>query len=77
MKARTKILEMLTNGINIEDTKEPFKVDENAANMDSELSLLNPYSKIVSFILYLCSMEFGSPPLFAEMNRVARTMDES
>ena len=42
---------------------------------DSELGLWNPYSKVTCFILYLYSMEFGSPPLYAELNRVAREMD--
>ena len=42
---------------------------------DSELGLYNPYSKVTCFILYLYSMELGSPPLYAELNRVARDMD--
>ena len=43
--------------------------------MDPELGLENPYSKVTCFILYLYSMELGSPPLYAELNRVAREMD--
>ena len=42
---------------------------------DRELGILNPYSKVTCFILYLYSMELGSPPLYAELNRVARDMD--
>lgn len=42
---------------------------------DDELGLCNPYSKITCFILYLYSCEFGTPPLYAELNRVARDMD--
>ena len=44
---------------------------------DDELSLWNPYSRITCFILYLYSMEFGQPPLYAELNRVCREMDLS
>ena len=42
---------------------------------DSELSLLSPYSKITCLVLYLYSMEIGSPQLYAEVNRVTRDMD--
>lgn len=49
----------------------------NVDDEDEELGLWNPYSKVTSFILYLYSMEFGSPPLYAEMNRVIREMDMS
>ena len=35
---------------------------------DPELGLWNPYSRISCFVLYLYSMELGSPPLFAELN---------
>ena len=44
-------------------------------NLDDEIGVWNPYSKITCFILYLYSLEFGSPPLYAEANRVAREMD--
>lgn len=42
---------------------------------DEEYGLLNPYSKVTCFILYLYSMELGSPPLYAELNREARDSD--
>lgn len=44
---------------------------------DPEIGLLNPYSKVTCFLLYLYSMEFGSPPLYVELNRVTRDMDMS
>ena len=44
---------------------------------DMELGVMNPYSCISCFILYLYSMEFGRPPLYAELNRVTRDMDLS
>ena len=43
---------------------------------DDDYSLHNPYSSVTCFILYLYSMEFGDPPLYAELNRVARNMDK-
>lgn len=43
----------------------------------NDLSLTNPYSQVTCFILYLYSMEFGQPPLYAELNRVCRDMDMS
>ena len=45
------------------------------AHMDQDLT--NPYGKISCLVLYLYSMEFGQPPLYYEINRVCRTMDES
>ena len=42
---------------------------------DPELGLEEPYSKATCLILYLYSMELGDPPLYAELNRVARDMD--
>ena len=41
---------------------------------DFELGIYNPYSKITCFLVFLYSMEFGTPPLYAELNRVARLM---
>lgn len=40
-----------------------------------ELDLCDPYSKVTCFILFLHSMELGSPPLYSELNKVCRTMD--
>ena len=44
---------------------------------EDDLNLGDPYSKISCLVLYLYSMELGSPPLYSEINRVSRTMDES
>ena len=44
---------------------------------DAEIGLHNPYSNVSCFIVYLYSMEFGSPPLYTEINRVARKLDLS
>ena len=71
IRARNVKFELLRNAINIKNIDEPLNDNEN----DPELGLRNPYSKITCFILYLYSMEFGSPPLYAEINRVARDMD--
>jgi len=61
----------LTEAIDIYNINEPMTIDKH----DSELGLVNPYSKVTCFILYLYSMELGSPPIYAELNRVARDMD--
>ena len=42
---------------------------------DTELSLNKSYSKVSCLLMQLYSMELGSPPLYAEVNRVARQMD--
>lgn len=54
-------------------TAEPL----HAYDMDEYLDLANPYSRIACFILYLYSLEFGDPPLYAEVNKAARTNDQS
>lgn len=64
--------DQLLKSIEISNPDEPLK---NRFESDSETSLLNPYSKVTCFILYLYSMEFGDPPLYAEANRIARDMD--
>ena len=46
-------------------------------NEDRVLGLSCPHSKVTCLILYLYSMELGSPPLYHEINRVCRTMDKS
>lgn len=52
----------------------PFTRFENEGHYD-ELCLSNPYSRITCFILQLYSFEFGTPPFYAEVNRVARDRD--
>ena len=44
-------------------------------NSDSDLSLNNPYSAVSCWVLYLYSMELGSPPLYLELNRTSRNLD--
>ena len=39
---------------------------------NDENSLNDPYSKVTHLVIYLFSMEFGQPPLYAEVNRVCR-----
>lgn len=45
------------------------------SDSDPDLGLFNPYSKVTCMVLYLYSMELGTPPLYAEANRVSRDMD--
>lgn len=47
--------------------------DENGFSSDS--NFCNPYGKITSLILYLMSMELGSPPLYTIFNKANREMD--
>ena len=44
-------------------------------NRDPVFGLRNPYYKVSCLILYLYSMELGTPQLYSEANRVARDMD--
>lgn len=53
------------------------RIDSNSNQSNKQLDICNPYSLITCLILYLYSMELGSPPLYAEINRVTRTMDTS
>ena len=43
----------------------------------SDMCITNPYSKVSCLILYLYSMELGSPPLYSVINQVCRTMNKS
>ena len=42
-----------------------------------DLKLINPYSAVACWVLYLYSMELGSPPLYMELNRATREMDKT
>ena len=48
----------------------PFK-----DNKDIELGVRCPYSKVSKLVLFLYSLELGTPPLFREANRVTRDQD--
>lgn len=52
------------------DYQEPLIV-RHPTNGDTNLA--NPYAKIVNLLTFLFSIEFGSPPLYAEVNRVCMT----
>lgn len=71
---RTTFNRLLKN-TSIKEMDKPFTMDKEEPLKDEELGLLNPYSKITCFVLMLYSMEFGSPPLYCEVNRVTRDMD--
>lgn len=59
----------LINRINLKKSAEPMTMDQ-----DIEIGLYNPYSQVTCFILYLYTMEFGTPPLYHDLNRVTREM---
>ena len=42
---------------------------------DMDYNLANPYCRVAQIVMQLTSMELGSPPLYAELNRVCRMMD--
>ena len=63
----------LREAINIQNTDKEMTSFNRRRNEDEELCLANPYSRITCFVLYLYSMEFGSLPLYAEVNRAACT----
>ena len=65
-----KVYEDIFDSININDLKIPV-----LESQDPILGVLNPYSKICCFVMILYSMELGTPPLYAEVNRVVREMD--
>ena len=54
-----------------------MKFSEHKTYKDDDLDLGDPYSKISCLVLYLYSLELGSPPLYSEINRVSRTMDKT
>ena len=41
------------------------------------MDLRNPYGAVCCWVLYLYSMELGSPPLYMELNRACRDQDHS
>ena len=75
-KANVTIKEM-KDCLSLKKIHEPMRGGRDPEGMDPEIGLNNPYSKVTCFILYLYSMEFGTPPLYSELNRVAREMDLS
>lgn len=42
---------------------------------DQELGINNPYSKIACLIIYLYSIDFGTQPIYAEVNRAIKDME--
>ena len=69
---KTAFMKFMT-AFRIRNTNKPMTDDRN----DFELGLSNPYSIVTCFVLYLYSMEFGKPNLYAELNRAARENDKS
>lgn len=65
-----KTYEEIFDSINFADWDKPIEFSD-----DSELGVTNPYSKISCLVVHLYSMELGTPPLYSEVNRVAREMD--
>ena len=72
IKRTRKTYKDMFNATKISNWDKPFEKSK-----DPELGVRNPYSKISCFVVQLYSMELGTPPLYAEVNRVARDMDFS
>lgn len=60
----------MCNSVHISEFDEPLELKSGI-----ELSIVNPYSKVSCLLVQMFSMELGSPPLYAEANRVSRDMD--
>ena len=61
----------------ITNTHVPLTIDKRNKKHYLEIGIDNPYSRITCFILYIYSMEFGTPTLYSELNRIARDIDLS
>ena len=72
IKAETKDMERLLNKIGVDKSQWDKPLEYNTK---SDLDILNPYSAVSCWVLYLYSMELGSPPLYLELNRAAREMN--
>ena len=68
-----KTLEQFIKALDLsqDDMNKPMNIDSS----DPVLGITNAYSKATCLVLYLYSMEFGTPQLFAEANRVSRDID--
>lgn len=54
-----------------------FEKEDGPENFWHECNILNPYSKITTLAIYLYSMEIGTPPLYAVINKAIRRMDKT
>ena len=72
MKELLQIKDIADKHLNI--NKQMKKQSQEAEN-EHDLDLSNPYSKMSCLILYLYSMELGSPPLYFVINQVIRDQD--
>lgn len=74
-KATQATFKNLFASINISDWHRNLVCDLENPYDAMQLGLCNPYSKISCCLLQLYSMEFGTPPLYCAVSRVAREMD--
>ena len=72
IKAETKNMERFLGKISIDKSQWDKPVE---SGRGTDLDLSNPYSGVTCWVLYLYSMELGSPPLYMELNRACRQMD--
>lgn len=71
-----EMIEQIKTAIQIKNANSPMVIPKlESTKFDQDLDITNPYGKVTSLILYLYSMEIGTPPLYSEVNRVTRDMD--
>ena len=77
------MIDEIKNSLQFDNSNEPifqfFPSTNDMSKTDKifhDLNVNNPYGKISCLVLYLYSLELGSPPLYHEINRVCRTMDK-
>ena len=70
------MIDGIKDTINMQDANKPMRKSY-VKGQNGDMNLGDPYGKMSCLILYLYSMELGSPPLYSEINRVCRTMDKS
>ena len=68
------MIKKIFESVEIKDWETPC-TKKDGKSPSPELDYESAYSKISCLVVYLYSMEFGHPPLYAEVNRVTREMD--
>lgn len=70
-----EMTDYIKNSVQVSHSNKPMIHDTSVNFDEDDNNLANPNSKICCLVLFIYSMEFGSPPLYHEINKVCRTMD--
>ena len=65
-------MNLFLSRLSLDESEWDKPLETSPFTINSDLSLWNPYSAVSCWLLYLYSMELGSPPLYMELNRAAR-----